>query len=81
MAITIRDIEQHYFMIEELKQLTESKVTTKALIKGGYLAVDIGKQLEEEKEKRLKAEAELAELKATISQYLDSKQALINVLK
>ena len=42
MAITIRDLDQHYFMIEELKALTNSNVTTKALIKGGYLAVDLG---------------------------------------
>ena len=30
MAITIRDIEQHYYMIESLKSLTKTNVTTKA---------------------------------------------------
>ncbi len=81
MAITIRDTEKHYFMIEELKSLTNSNVTTKALIKGGYLAVELGKNYEEEKEKRIKAETELAALKATINQYLISKQALNDSLK
>ncbi|WP_299018711.1 hypothetical protein [uncultured Photobacterium sp.] len=68
-------------MIEELKSLTNSNVTTKALIKGGYLAVELGKNYEEEKEKRIKAETELAALKATINQYLISKQALNDSLK
>ncbi|WP_305809808.1 hypothetical protein [Photobacterium kishitanii] len=55
MAITIRDIDQHYYMIEALKSLTETNVTTKALIKGGYLAVEIGEQLEQETNRRLKS--------------------------
>ncbi|WP_305845774.1 hypothetical protein [Photobacterium kishitanii] len=67
MAITIRDIDQHYYMIEALKSLTETNVTTKALIKGGYLAVEIGEQLEQETNRRLKAEKELAELKEKIT--------------
>ena len=81
MAITIRDIEKHYFMIEELKDLTNSNVTTKALIKGGYMAVELGKQYEDEKEKRLKAEAELETLRAVVNQYLNSKQALADAIK
>ena len=80
MAITIRNIEKHYFMIEELKELTNSNVTTKALIKGGYMAVELGKQYEEEKIKRIQAEAELAALKATVSHYLNSKQALADAI-
>ncbi|MGF1718075.1 hypothetical protein [Photobacterium chitinilyticum] len=80
MAITIRDTDKHYFMIEELKALTNSNVTTKALIQGGYMAVELGKQYEEEKEKRLKIEAELATLKETVNQYLSSQQALINAI-
>ncbi|MCW8330897.1 hypothetical protein MD588_19065 [Photobacterium sp. SDRW27] len=67
-------------MIEDLKSLTNSNVTTKALIKGGYMAVELGKQYEEEKEKRHQAEAELAALKATINQYLNSKQALVEAI-
>jgi len=81
MAITIRDIDKHYFMIEDLKNLTNSNVTTKALIKGGYMAVELGKQYEEEREKRLQVEAELAALKATVNQYLNSKQALVEAIK
>ena len=81
MAITIRDIDKHYFMIEDLKALTNSNVTTKALIKGGYMAVELGKQYEDEKERRLKAEAELAALRETINQYLSGQQALINAVK
>ncbi|OLQ70001.1 hypothetical protein BIT28_10675 [Photobacterium proteolyticum] len=81
MAITIRDIDKHYFMIEDLKALTNSNVTTKALIKGGYMAVELGKQYEEEKERRLKAEAELAAIRETINQYLSSQQALISAVK
>ncbi|CEO39228.1 hypothetical protein C0Z01_09585 [Photobacterium kishitanii] len=77
MAITIRDIDQHYYMIEALKSLTETNVTTKALIKGGYLAVEIGEQLEQETNRRLKAEKELAELKEKITLFIQSKEALI----
>ncbi|MGF1758741.1 hypothetical protein L4D76_12520 [Photobacterium sagamiensis] len=81
MAITIRDLDQHYFMIEELKALTNSNVTTKALIKGGYLAVDLGKQYEAEKERRIKVEEELEQLKQMIANYLASQSALHNVIK
>lgn len=80
MAITIRDIEQHYYMIEELKSLTESNVTTKALIKGGYLAVDLGKQLEDEKQKRLAAEAALAALQEKVKAYMTSQQSLLQAV-
>ncbi|MFC1503194.1 hypothetical protein ACFL53_02425 [Pseudomonadota bacterium] len=68
-------------MIEELKALTNSNVTTKALLKGGYLAVDLGKQYEEEKERRIKAEEELKQLKQMIANYLVSQSALHNVIK
>ncbi|WP_297480294.1 hypothetical protein [uncultured Photobacterium sp.] len=77
MAITIRDIDQHYYMIEALKSLTETNVTTKALIKGGYLAVEIGEQLEQETIRRLKAEKELAELKEKVTIFIKSKEALM----
>ncbi|PSU24616.1 hypothetical protein C9J21_04340 [Photobacterium phosphoreum] len=77
MAITIRDIDQHYYMIEALKSLTETNVTTKALIKGGYLAVEIGEQLEKETIRRLKAEKELLELKEKILLFIQSKDALM----
>ncbi|MEC6797395.1 hypothetical protein VXS03_10050 [Photobacterium sp. S4TG1] len=77
MAITIRDIDQHYYMIEALKSLTETNVTTKALIKGGYLAVEIGEKLEKETILRLKAETELAELKEKIAFFIQSKEALL----
>ncbi|MGF1687886.1 hypothetical protein L4C36_14535 [Photobacterium japonica] len=80
MAITIRDIEQHYYMIEELKSLTESNVTTKALIKGGYLAVDLGKQLEDEKQKRLAAEAALVVLQDKVKAYMTSQQSLLQAV-
>ena len=77
MAITIRDIDQHYYMIEALKFLTKTNVTTKALINGGYLAVEIGEQLEQETIRRLKAEKELAELKEKVTIFIKSKEALI----
>ncbi|PSV27488.1 hypothetical protein C9J44_08020 [Photobacterium sp. GB-27] len=81
MAITIRDIDKHYYMIESLKSLTNSNVTTKALIKGGYLAVDLGQQLENERLKRIKAESELQELKQKFSSYIKSKEELLDALK
>ncbi|PSV31266.1 MULTISPECIES: hypothetical protein [unclassified Photobacterium] len=81
MAITIRDIDKHYYMIESLKSLTNSNVTTKALIKGGYLAVDLGQQLEDERLKRIKAESELQELKQKFSSYIKSKEELLDALK
>ncbi|MEC6814405.1 hypothetical protein [Photobacterium toruni] len=77
MAITIRDIEQHYYMIEELKSLTKTNVTTKALINGGYLAVEIGKKLEQETILRIKAEEELSELKEKVLSFIQSKEALL----
>lgn len=80
MAITIRDIDKHYYMIEDLKVLTGSNVTTKALIKGGYLAVDLGKQLEEETQRRFDAERALAELQDKVQLYLSSQQALIHAV-
>ncbi|UTV29137.1 hypothetical protein [Photobacterium atrarenae] len=80
MAITIRNTDEHYYMIQALKDLTKSNVTTKALIKGAYLAVELGQQLEAEKERRIQAESELATLKATVNQYLNSQQALKSVL-
>ncbi|PQJ66916.1 hypothetical protein [Photobacterium angustum] len=81
MAITIRDIDKHYYMIESLKSLTNSNVTTKALINGGYLAVELGQQLEEERLKRIKAESELQELKQKFSSYIKSKEELLDALK
>ena len=80
MAITIRDLDQHYYMIEDLKKLTKSNVTTKALIQGGYLAVDLGKQLEVELELRIKAEDELKQLKEKLANYIESKQALLGAI-
>ena len=80
MAITIRDIEKHYYMIEELKALTESNVTTKALIKGGYLAVDLGKQLEAEKQKRQEAEMALAALEEKVQAFVSSQRALFQAV-
>ncbi|EAR53661.1 hypothetical protein SKA34_13930 [Photobacterium sp. SKA34] len=81
MAITIRDIDKHYYMIESLKSLTNSNVTTKALINGGYLAVDLGQKLEKERLKRIKAESELQELKQKFSSYIKSKEELLDALK
>ncbi|MCP4957114.1 MAG: hypothetical protein GY919_16170 [Photobacterium aquimaris] len=81
MAITIRDIEQHYYMIEALKSLTETNVTTKALIKGGYLAVEIGEKLEKETIRRQQAENELIELKQKISIFINSKEELIKSIR
>ncbi|MCQ1059854.1 hypothetical protein NHN17_17540 [Photobacterium sp. ZSDE20] len=66
-------------MIEELKSITESNVTTKALIKGGYMAVELGKQLEQEKENRIKAEQALSDLQQKIHHYLTSHQALVDI--
>ncbi|WP_273857039.1 hypothetical protein [Photobacterium sp. GSS17] len=80
MAITIRNIEKHAYMIEELKSLTESNVTTKALIKGGYLAVELGKSLEEERKQRLLAEEKLSALQNKIQQYLVSQAALVDAV-
>ncbi|GAL03577.1 hypothetical protein JCM19237_6471 [Photobacterium aphoticum] len=59
-------------MIEELKALTESNVTTKALIKGGYLAVDLGKQLDAEKQKRQEAEMALAALEEKVQAFVST---------
>ncbi|OBU12830.1 hypothetical protein AYY19_07885 [Photobacterium aquimaris] len=81
MAITIRDIDQHYYMIEALKSLTETNVTTKALIKGGYLAVEIGEKLEQETIRRQQAEKELIELKEKISSFINSKEELIKSIR
>ena len=81
MAITIRDIEQHYYMIEDLKSLTKSNVTTKALIKGGYMAVELGKMLEEEKANVKKLEQELADLKDIISTQLQLQQRMKAAVK
>ncbi|PSW14831.1 hypothetical protein C9I98_21865 [Photobacterium sanctipauli] len=81
MAITIRNIEQHYYMIEDLKALTETSVTTKALIKGGYLAVELGDKLAHEKKKREQAEEELTILKTKITRYLESQHELMNAMK
>lgn len=80
MAITIRDLDQHYYMIEDLKKLTKSNVTTKALIQGGYLAVDLGKQLEAEVELRIKAEDELKQLKEKLANYIESQRALLGAI-
>ncbi|WIH25887.1 hypothetical protein [Photobacterium damselae] len=81
MAITIRDIESHYYMIEELKSLTNTNVITKALIKGGYLAVDIGKQLAEETERRKAVEEELEQLKQLLDAHIKAQAALFNYIK
>ena len=81
MAITIRDIEQHYYMIEDLKSLTKSNVTTKALIKGGYMAVELGKMLEEEKANVKNLEQELADLKDIISTQLQLQQRMKAAVK
>ncbi|HIF9390572.1 TPA: hypothetical protein ACX6R5_002474 [Photobacterium damselae] len=81
MAITIRDIESHYYMIEGLKSLTNTNVTTKALIKGGYLAVDIGKQLTEETERRKAVEEELEQLKQLLDAHIKAQAALFNYIK
>ncbi|WP_348631041.1 hypothetical protein [Photobacterium damselae] len=68
-------------MIEELKSLTNTNVTTKALIKGGYLAVDIGKQLAEETERRKAVEEELEQLKQLLDAHIKAQSALFNYIK
>ncbi|HIF9222513.1 TPA: hypothetical protein ACX6QE_000227 [Photobacterium damselae] len=68
-------------MIEELKSLTNTNVTTKALIKGGYLAVDIGKQLTEETERRKAVEEELEQLKQLLDAHIKAQAALFNYIK
>ncbi|OAN17922.1 hypothetical protein A3K86_03115 [Photobacterium jeanii] len=81
MAITIRDIDQHYYMIEDLKSLTGNKVTTKALIKGGYIAVELGEQLKLEQEAHEKTKKELEELKSLVAGYLNHQKALTDYLR
>ncbi|MGF1684226.1 hypothetical protein [Photobacterium minamisatsumaniensis] len=81
MAITIRNIEKHGYMIDDLKSLTGTSVTTKALIKGGYLAVELGDKLEEEHNKRIQAEEELLRLKAKVQHYFSSQKELVDAIK
>ncbi|KMV31021.1 hypothetical protein L4D00_15390 [Photobacterium swingsii] len=81
MAITIRNVDKHYYMIEDLKQLTNNKVTTKALIKGGYMAVELGNQLKEEQAAHQQTKDELLKLKEVVSNYLHHHNALANSIK
>lgn len=81
MAITIRNVEKHYYMIEDLKQLTGNKVTTKALIKGGYMAVELGNQLKQEQDSHQQTKDELQQLKNVVSNYLHHHNALANSIK
>ncbi len=62
-------------MIEALKSLTETNVTTKALIKGGYLAVEIGEQLEQRLNRRPKAK-ELAGIRKKKLPFLSKVKKL-----
>lgn len=81
MAITIRDVDKHFYMIEDLKQLTGNKVTTKALIKGGYMAVELGNQLKQEQDSHQQTKDELLQLKEIVANYLHHHNALSNSIK
>ncbi|MGF1704001.1 hypothetical protein L4D09_27315 [Photobacterium makurazakiensis] len=56
-------------------------MTTKALIKGGYLAVELGEKLEEEHNKRIQAEEELLRLKTKVQHYFSSQKELVDAIK
>lgn len=76
MALTIRDTEEHDKMLETLKKLTGQKAASKAVIDGGYLAVEKSKVCDRQEETIRKLERELSDLKWQVKDFFGSMDKL-----
>ncbi|HHX8571344.1 TPA: hypothetical protein ACVO0S_004620 [Vibrio alginolyticus] len=76
MAITIRNTDEHKEMLDSLSELTEQTTMSKALIKGGYMAISYKERYELEKERRYELEHELRVLRSKTSNFVNALNAL-----
>ncbi|MEK2409134.1 hypothetical protein ACEWBT_05295 [Vibrio parahaemolyticus] len=76
MAITIRNTDEHKEMLDALSELTEQTTMSKALIKGGYMAISYKERYELEKERRYELEHELRVLRSKANNFVNALKAL-----
>ncbi len=76
MAITIRNTDEHKEMLDSLSELTEQTTMSKALIKGGYMAISYKDKYESEKERRYELERELRSLRSKANNFVNALKAL-----
>ncbi|EPJ0261955.1 hypothetical protein ACTBKU_001781 [Vibrio parahaemolyticus] len=76
MAITIRNTDEHKEMLDALSELTEQTTMSKALIKGGYMAISYKERYELEKERRYELEHELRVLRSKTNNFVNALNAL-----
>ncbi|MDG3089149.1 hypothetical protein P7F88_25135 [Vibrio hannami] len=69
MALTIRTTEETEKMLDKLTELTNEKASSKALIKGGYIAIEQSKLAEDRRVEIQTLQRELRELKWTVSNF------------
>ena len=72
MAITIRDLDNHKKMIDELKTLSSKGTASGALIEGGYLALKYHEWLKLERIKTEKLQRKLYKLEGKVDAYLSA---------
>lgn len=78
MAITIRNTEEHEKMLSELKQLTNINTMSKALVEGGYLAIQYHDKYKREAIENQKLRNELSTLRRKVNNYLSALSDLQN---
>ncbi|MBE3898731.1 hypothetical protein HJ158_05785 [Vibrio parahaemolyticus] len=76
MAITIRNTDDHKEMLDALSELTEQTTMSKALIKGGYMAISYKERYELEKERRCELEHELRVLRSKANNFVNALKSL-----
>ncbi|KJY82426.1 hypothetical protein TW81_13520 [Vibrio galatheae] len=79
MAITIRDVDKHEDMLDELSRLTGETTKAKSLIKGGYAAIKYKDHYLSEKDHRERLQSELYCLKRKVEAYTTALNALTKI--
>ena len=76
MAVTVRKLEEHTEMMDELKELTGEKTAAGALVKAGYIALEQSKLAEERKEELRKLNWKHKQKTRKVNDFLKAFEAL-----
>ncbi|CAM3933117.1 hypothetical protein [Vibrio aquimaris] len=76
MAVTVRKIEEHAEMMEELKKLTGEKTAAGALIKAGYIAIRESERAQTLSQDKRELEYKLNDTQYKVSNFIDALNEL-----
>ncbi|MYM61616.1 hypothetical protein GTG28_20660 [Vibrio sp. OCN044] len=76
MAVTVRKLEEHTKMMDELKELTGEKTASAALIKAGYIALEQTKLAEKRKNELQDLKWEHKKKTRKITAFLEALESL-----